>query len=97
MSCPITPLDGWVVVRVLEVEEETTKGGIILANNLSAQEKEKRKNKGLVLAVPKVSPVSEGCIVCYKSYAGQDVYVKGEQEKYLLLEIQDIAGVVYED
>jgi len=94
VNSPITPLDGWVVIKPLPAEEEKTANGIIMSVNLSSAEIEKRKNKGTVLATPKESPVAEGCTVYYKSYAGQDCYISGEIDKYLLVEFQDICGVL---
>lgn len=94
MSSPITPLEGWVLVKPIPPEEETTKSGIVLTAPLSPGEMEKRKNRGEVLAVPKKSPVSVGCTVFYKSYAGQDAHVNGETDGYLLIEIQDLCGVL---
>lgn len=96
MNSPIKPLDGWVIIKPIPIEEEKTKGGIILANNLSATEIDRRKNKGLVIETPKDSPVSKGCTVYYKAYAGIDCFVPGESEKYLAIEFQDLCGVLKE-
>lgn len=94
MNSPIIPLEGWVLVKPIPPEQEETKSGIVIGTNLSAVELEKRKNRGIVIAIPKDSPVSVGCTVFYKSYAGQDAHIKGEVEGYLFIEIQDLCGVL---
>lgn len=87
---PIQPLDGWVIVEPIDVDEVTTDSGLIIKTD--EKEKEHRKNIGVVLGVPKKSPVSIGCTIYYKPYAGQDAWVK--EKKYLMIEFQDLCGVL---
>ncbi len=90
VKSPIKALDGWVVVKQIEVDEVKTKSGLVLQN--SGKEKEECRNIGVVLDVPKESPVAVGCTVYYKNYAGQEAYV--DSEKYLIIEMQDLCGVL---
>jgi len=92
VNAPIQPLEGWVLVEPIEVTETTTKSGLIVRAEKS--EEENLKNKGTVLATPKESPVSVGCTIYYKNYAGQIVYA--DAKKYLLIEFQDLCGVLKE-
>lgn len=92
----IIPLSGWVTVEPLPYEEEKTASGLVLGTKLSPAEIEKRKNKGKVVAVPTDSPVEVGCIIYYKSYAGQDCWVSGQLSEFKLIEFQDICGVLKE-
>jgi co-chaperonin GroES (HSP10) len=85
---PIIPLAGWVVIKPIESEDIKSKTGIILQEKLP----EEKKNLGEVVAVPSKSPVIVGCTIFYKPYAHIDCLVDGE--KYLLVEIQDLCGVV---
>lgn len=93
MKSPITPLEGWVVVQPIEEDETKLPSGIIMGN-LSSAEKEKRKNKGIVIETPKDCPVAKGCTVYFKSYAGVDCYLPSDTKKYLLIEYQDLVGVL---
>lgn len=87
----ISPLDGWVAVEPIDPNEEVkTDSGLILTN--AESQKEKQKNLGRVIAIPQESPVSEGCMVCYKGYAGQEVWL--QEKRYLLIEFQDLCGVL---
>lgn len=89
-ASPIQPLDGWIVVEPIDNDEIKTATGLVISTTNA--EKEQRKNIGLVIGVPKDSPVSEGCTIYYKPYAGQDAWVN--EKRYLMVELQDVCGVL---
>ncbi len=91
----IKPLGDRVVIKNLEAEE-TTKGGIILANSA--------KEKPVMAEVLAVGPggnvdgkeikmnVKEGQKVIYSKYAGTEVKLDGEE--YIIVRQSDILAVV---
>jgi co-chaperonin GroES (HSP10) len=87
---PIIPLSGWVVILPIIEEEIKTASGLILKDKIDKE----KQNLGLVVAVPSNSPITSGCKVFYKPYAHIDCQV-GE-EKYYLVEFQDLCGVLTE-
>jgi len=92
----LQPLRNRVVVKVLEPEEETTAGGIVIPE--SAQENPQqaeviavgpgeRKN-GEVIA----PEVDEGDKVLFGKYSGTEVEIGGEE--YLVLDADDILAKI---
>lgn len=90
MDSPIIPLEGWIVISPIEKEEIKTSSGIIVQEKVE----DEKKNLGLVIAVPQKSPITRDCKVFYKPYAHIDCIVEGK--KYLLVELQDLCGVLIE-
>ena len=81
------PLGKRVLVKRVE-EATTTMSGIIIPDN--AQEKPSR---GEVVAVSKeVEELKNGNQVLFGKYAGNEVSFEGE--KYMVLEIDDIFGII---
>lgn len=92
MNAPIQPLEGWILIEPIEPTRQETKSGLVL--NIEKDEAENYKNRGLVVGIPKESPVSLGCTIFFKPYAGQIAYV--DNKKYILIEFQDVCGVLKE-
>jgi co-chaperonin GroES (HSP10) len=92
MKSPIQPLDGWVLVIPIDQDEVKTDAGLILKT--TEKEKDQRKNLAQVIDTPKKCPVSKGCTIYHKPYAGQDAWVN--EKRYVLIEYQDICGVLKE-
>lgn len=82
-----TPLGKRVLVKRLE-EEKTTSSGIIIPDN--AKEK---PSKGEVVAVSsEVTELTCGNNVVFGKYAGNEVSLEGE--KYLVIDVDDIFGII---
>ena len=84
----IRPIGERVLVKLVKVEEKTA-SGIILPG-----EKEK-PNLGEVIAVgkgEKLSDIKVGEKVVYAKFSGTEI--KDKEEKYLILNIEDILAVV---
>jgi chaperonin GroES len=80
------PLGKRVLVKRVE-EANTTVSGIIIPDN--AQEKPSR---GEVVAVSKeVDTLSEGNVVLFGKYAGNEVSLGAD--KYLVLDVDDVFGI----
>ena len=81
------PLGNRVLVKRVE-EATTTMSGIIIPDN--AKEKPSR---GEVVAVSKeVEVLANGNQVLFGKYAGNEVSFEGE--KYIVLEVEDIFGII---
>ncbi len=97
VATKIKPLGDRVVVRPLEKDEVTSKGGIIIPD--TAKEK---PQEGEVVAVGPgrvaddgkriAMEVKEGNRVLYAKYAGTEI--KLDDEEYLVLRESDILGIV---
>lgn len=84
---PLVPLQGYVLVKRLEVPSETS-SGIILTD--AAKEK---PQKGEVLAVGRgVDQVEAGQIILFKKYGPVEVEHNGEE--FLLLEAEDMLAII---
>ena len=92
----LQPLGNRVVVKVLEAEEETTAGGIVIPESA----KEKPQQADVVSVGPGekkdgelVSPdVEEGDRIIFGKYSGSEVEVKGAE--FLILNGDDILAKV---
>lgn len=81
------PLGKRVLVKRLE-EENVTSSGIIIPDN--AKEK---PSQGEVVAVSEdVNVLSNGNIVVFGKYSGNEVSISGE--KYLVIDVDDIFGIM---
>jgi len=81
----IQPINNNLLIKLDEVKEDTTAGGIIIPD--TAKE---RPQEGEVVAVPLDSDinVSVGDRVIYKSFSGTEITFEGE--KYLIVPSDDI-------
>jgi chaperonin GroES len=81
----IQPINNNLLIKLDEVKEDTTAGGIIIPD--TAKEK---SQEGEVVAVPPDSDigVSVGDRVMYKSFSGTEITFEGE--KYLIVPSDDI-------
>jgi len=81
----IQPINNNLLIKLDEVKEDKTSGGIIIPD--TAKEK---PSEGEVLALPPDSDisVSVGDRVIYKSFSGTEIAFEGE--KYLLVPSDDI-------
>ncbi len=93
----IRPLHDRVLVKRLEEQPETTKGGIIIPD--TAKEKPQQgkviaAGKGKVTEDGKVLPldVKEGDTILFGKYAGSEIKIDGEE--HLIMREDDILGVV---
>ena len=93
----IRPLHDRVLVKRLEEQIETTKGGIIIPD--TAKEKPQQgkviaAGKGKVTEDGKVLPldVKEGDTILFGKYAGSEIKIDGEE--HLILREEDVLGVV---
>ncbi len=88
----IMPIGGRILVQRVE-EKEVKKGGIIIPD--TAKEK---PQQGKVIEVSKMPgsteepAVKKGDIVLFGKYAGTEVEFEGEE--YIIMEINDILGVI---
>lgn len=93
----IKPLGDRVVVKDIEVEEETTESGIVLPESAKEEPQE-----GEVVAVGEgkkldngerlTMDVSEGDRVIYGKYAGTEIEFDGEE--YLVISEKDVLAIV---
>ncbi|ABK82974.1 co-chaperone GroES [Campylobacter fetus] len=82
------PLGKRVLVE-REEEVKTTASGIIIPDNASKE----KPSKGKVVAASKEAEgVSVGDIVVFAKYAGSEISL--EDKKYLVLNLEDILGVI---
>lgn len=81
----IQPINNNLLIKLDDVKEDTTAGGIIIPD--TAKEK---PQEGEVVAIPADSDsgVSVGDRVIYKSFSGTEITFEGE--KYLLVPSDDI-------
>jgi chaperonin GroES len=81
----IQPINNNILIKLDEVKEDTTAGGIIIPD--TAKEK---PQEGEVIALPADSDsgLSVGDRVIYKSFSGTEITFEGE--KYLLVPSDDI-------
>lgn len=81
----IQPINNNILIKLDDVKEDTTAGGIIIPD--TAKEK---PQEGEVVAIPADSDsgVSVGDRVIYKSFSGTEITFEGE--KYLLVPSDDI-------
>ena len=81
----IQPINNNLLIKLDEVKEDKTSGGIIIPD--TAKE---RSQEGEVIALPPDSDigVSVGDRVMYKSFSGTEITFEGE--KYLLVPSDDI-------
>ena len=81
----IQPINNNLLIKLDEVKEDTTAGGIIIPD--TAKEK---SQEGEVVAVPADSDsgLSVGDRVIYKSFSGTEITFEGE--KYLIVPSDDI-------
>lgn len=93
----IRPLHDRVLVKRLEEQVETTKGGIIIPD--TAKEKPQQgkviaAGKGKITDDGKLLPleVKEGDTILFGKYAGSEVKIDGEE--HLIMREEDILGVV---
>ena len=81
------PLGKRILLKRVE-ESNTTASGIIIPDNAT-----EKPSQGEVVAVSKdVSELSVGNRVLFGKYAGNEVTL--ENEKYLVLDIDDIFGII---
>jgi len=80
----IRPMNGRVVVRPIEVSDET-KRGIVIPDN--AREKP-REGEIIAVAEDATEEVAVGDRVIYKEYSGNEIHV--QDQKALLLETDDL-------
>jgi len=91
----IRPLQDRVIVK--RVEEEKTKGGIIIPDTAKEKPMEGKiiaAGKGKVLEDGKIHPldVKAGDRVLFAKYAGTEVKIDGEE--HLIMREDDILGVI---
>jgi len=81
----IQPINNNIVLKLDEIGEDKTSGGIIIPD--TAREK---SQEGEVVAIPAGSDIeiSVGDRVIYKSFSGTDITF--EEEKYLLIPLDDV-------
>jgi chaperonin GroES len=81
----IQPINNNLLIKLDEVKEDTTAGGIIIPD--TAQEK---SQEGEIVAVPadSDSSLSVGDRVIYKSFSGTEITFEGKQ--YLIIPSDDI-------
>jgi len=81
----IQPINNNLLIKLDEVKEDTTAGGIIIPD--TAKEK---PQEGEVIAIPADSDsgLSVGDRVIYKSFSGTEITFEGE--KYLIIPSDDI-------
>ena len=81
----IQPINNNLLIKLDEVKEDTTAGGIIIPD--TAKEK---PQEGEVIAIPADSDsgLSVGDRVIYKSFSGTEITFEGE--KYLIVPSDDI-------
>ena len=92
----IRPLQDRLIVKRL-MEEETTKGGIIIPETAKEKPLEAEVlavGNGKVLEDGKVRPldVKAGDRVLFSKYAGTEIKIEGEE--YLMLREDDVLGVI---
>ncbi|QFR48764.1 co-chaperone GroES [Sulfurimonas lithotrophica] len=82
-----TPLGKRVLVKRLE-EASTTASGIIIPDNAA-----EKPSQGEVVAISsEVSELKNGNNVLFGKFAGNEVSLDGE--KYLVLDVEDIFGII---
>lgn len=81
------PLGKRVLVKRLE-EENTTSSGIIIPDNA----KEKPSQGEVVAVSSEVSELADGNKVLFGKYSGTEVSLEGE--KYLVIDVEDIFGII---
>mgnify|MGYP000700154273 CR=1 FL=1 len=93
----IRPLHDRVLVKRLEEQVETTKGGIIIPD--TAKEKPQQgkviaAGKGKLTEDGKLLPleVKEGDTILFGKYAGSEIKIEGEE--HLIMREDDILGVI---
>ena len=93
----IKPLGDRVVLKKVEAKEETTEGGIVIPDSAKEEPQEgkvvavgpgKRLDNGEVAELE----VSEGDVVIYNKFAGNELKRNGEE--YLVLSEKDILAIV---
>lgn len=91
----IRPLQDRVLIR--RVEEEKTKGGIIIPDTAKEKPMEGEiiaVGKGKTAEDGKIQPleVKKGDRVLFSKYAGTDIKIEGEE--HLIMREEDIVGVI---
>ncbi|WP_373073230.1 co-chaperone GroES [Sulfurimonas sp.] len=82
-----TPLGKRVLVKRLE-EANTTASGIIIPDNAA-----EKPSQGEVVAVSsEVNALNKGNKVLFGKYSGNEVSLEGE--KYLVIDVEDIFGII---
>ena len=82
-----TPLGKRVLVKRLE-EANTTASGIIIPDNAA-----EKPSQGEVVAVSsEVNELKNGNTVLFGKYSGNEVSLEGE--KYLVIDVEDIFGII---
>jgi len=81
----IQPVNGYVLIRIEENQEEKTSSGLILPDTAG-----EKKDRGIVEAVATDVPktIAVGDNVIFKEMSGTEI--KYEGKKYLLIEYSDI-------
>lgn len=93
MDVNLLPLGKRVLVKAVE-KEEKTKGGLIIPDT-AADDKKPSQGKVLKVGLAKKDyefPVKVGDIIFFKKYSPEEVEIDGE--KYLLVDVTDILGVI---
>jgi len=93
----IRPLQDRVIVKRLDQEDETTKGGIIIPDTAKEKPQEGKivaVGKGKVNEDGKVTPldVTVGDKILFGKYAGSEIKLDGEE--HLIMREEDILGIV---
>jgi len=93
----IRPLQDRVIVKRLDQEDETTKGGIIIPDTAKEKPQEGKivaVGKGKVNEDGKVMPldVTVGDKILFGKYAGSEIKLDGEE--HLIMREEDILGIV---
>ena len=84
----IRPLGKRVLIKQIE-QEEVTKSGIVLPGTVSKE----KPITGEVLAVgKKIEDINPGDKIIYEKYTGTEV--KDGDDKYLILDIDNVLGIV---
>lgn len=82
-----TPLGKRVLVKRLE-EANTTASGIIIPDNAA-----EKPSQGEVVAVSSdVSELKNGNVIVFGKFSGSEVSIEGE--KYLVIDVEDIFGII---
>lgn len=82
------PLGKRVLVERKE-ETKTTPGGIIIPDNAS---KEKPSSGSVVAVSSEVTELKVGDVVVFAKYSGSEVAI--DDNKYLVLNVEDILGII---
>lgn len=93
----IIPRAPYVLVKPIDKKpQEESKSGFIIPDSVEKEQ----KSQGTVIRMPKgvmsMDSISEGVVIVYGAYAGEDILVKEGDEKvhYKLIHDEDIIAVI---